>query len=285
MEESGPSLKQLSAAAIAVDVDGRAVFLTPFDDSLRWNENPGWLQGMPGLVVHGPGLGTFRAVPQAAAAEENEDISSRLSLTADGAIHGDATIRVHGFHQAGWRAMKDWKKQDVDQQLEKMIHGLHPNARLLSYSIENLEDPTRDIVVRAAYAIKAYAITASGGYIAFRVPWTERGAGDVGKPARETPMFWYERERATNSSTIDLPAGYSLYFAPEPVNLRAAGQAYRGSVTARPGGLSFADESVTDSLEVAAGDYPKYKEFREEIARFTRNWIVLKKDATALTEK
>ena len=284
LEDSVPSLKQLSAAAIAVDLDGRTVFLTPFDDSLRWNEIPGWLQGMRGLVVHGSGLGGFLQVPQAGAVEENEDFSSRLALKADGSIGGDMTIRMHGFHQSGWRGMKDWKKDDVDQQLEKMVHGIHPNARLASYSIENLDDPTRDIVVHLAYAINDFAIAASGGYIAFRVPWTERGAGDVGKPARETPMFWYERERTTNSSAIELPAGYSLYYAPEPVDLQAAGDTYKASVTARGGGVAFDDVSVVNGLEVSGEDYPKYKAFREESARFTQKWIVLKKDAAALSK-
>jgi len=107
----------------------------------------------------------------------------------------------------------------------------------------------------------------------------------VGKPARETPMFWYERERETDEASIDLPAGYSLYYAPEPVDLRAGGDFYRASIKARPGGLTFAAESVTDDLEVATGDYARYKAFREESARFTQKWIVLKKEGAAVSEK
>jgi hypothetical protein len=285
LEESVPNLRQLSAASVAVEAGGRRVFLTPFEDVQRWDEHPGWLQGMPGLVVHGPGLGTFLTLPQAPAEEETEDFSSKLALKADGSIGGSAVIRVHGQHQANWRGLKDWKKEDVDQWMEKMIHGIHPNARLLAYSMENLDDPTRDIVVHAAYEIKDYAITASGGYIAFRVPWTERGAGDVGKPSRETPVFRYARERTTDKASIDLPAGYSLYYAAPPVDLQAGGDSYRASIKARPGGLEFSDESVSGELEIPAGDYARYKAFREESARFTQKWIVLKKEGAAVSEK
>jgi len=109
------------------------------------------------------------------------------------------------------------------------------------------------------------------------VPWTDRAAGDVGKPAREQPMFWDNRDRTTTEAEIALPEGYALYYAPEPAALEAAGSSYRASYEAKNGALVFRDESTTGATEVSTADYPKYKAMREETARFSQKWIVLKK--------
>lgn len=272
-----PTLTQFDAAVVRLELGGRELYLTPFDDALRYDAHPGWLQGMHGLVVDGEGVGSLVEIPQASAAEESLRSKMTLALGADGSISGEVRLLPRGSHQAEWRGYKDWKKEDLDLQFEKIVHGIHPNARLKSYAIEGLDDMTRDLVVRVSFAIPDYAITASKGFLAFRVPWTERAAGDVGKPAREYPMFWYTRDRATTDAEIALPAGYEVYYAPPPAALAAVGRSYRASYETRPGALVFRDDWTSETTEVSAADYPKYKALREETARFTQKWIVLRK--------
>lgn len=272
-----PTLSWFTAAVVRLDLDGRATYLAPFSDSLRWNALPGWLQGQTGLVVDGPGAGALVDVPQAPADEERMDFKMKLALDADGGIAGTIEMRPRGWHQSEWRGYKDWKKEDVDKQFERLVHGIHPNARLKAYALENLQDPTKDITVDVSFAVKDYAITASGGYLAFRVPWADRSAGDVGKPAREQPMFWFNRDRSVTEADIALPKGYELYYAPEPVALDAAGCSYRASYERKPDALVFRDDSVTAAVEISPADYPKYKTLREETARFSQKWIVIRR--------
>jgi hypothetical protein len=277
LQESLPSLAQFTAAGVRAELGGKTRVMIPLEDTLRWDSIPGWLQGTRGLVVDGEGRGGLVDVPQAPADEEREDTRTRLALGADGSITGETEIRPFGYRQASWRAYKDWKKEDVDSAFEQLAHGIHPNARLTGYSIENLDDLSKDPVIRISYAIKDYAIAASGGYLAFRIPWTERGAGDVGKPSREQPMMWFNRDRSTLDAEVKLPAGYELYYAPEPAAFSAPGASYGASFAADGPTLRYKENNVVDTTEISPEDYPKYKAFREQTARFTEKWIVIRK--------
>jgi transglutaminase-like putative cysteine protease len=272
-----PTLSQFSAAVVRLELGGSERFLAPFDDALRWNAQPGWLQGQDGLVVDGPDLGLLVKIPQAPADDERMVYTMKFALGADGGISGDIDMVPRGWHQAEWRGYKDWKKEDVDKQFEKVAHSIHPNARLVSYAIDNLEDMTQDLRVRLSFKVKDYAITASGGYLAFRIPWVDRPAGDVGKPAREQPMYWSNRDRSILDAEIALPKGYELHYAPEPLSFDGAGCSYRASYQLRGATLNFHDEFTTGTTEIAPDDYPKYKSLREEAARFTQKWIVIRK--------
>lgn len=279
LQDSLPSLAQFSAAAVRASIDGRERWLIPLEDALRWDTTPSWLQDVRGLVVDGPDRGRLVDVPLSPAEEESEASRTRLTLLADGSISGDVEFHPRGGHDEGWRGYKDWKKEDLDAQFERLAHGIHPNARLKSYSIEGLDDLAKPLVVRIAYAIPDYALSASGGYLAFRLPWTERGAGDVGKPSREFPMFWYARDRATSDVTVALPAGYEVYSAPAPADFAAPGFTFKASYAPERGALHYREERVAQATEVSVADYAAYKDFTEKTAAFTQKWIVLRKTA------
>lgn len=51
LEASLPNLRQFSAAAVRVVLNGRKVFLAPVGEARRWGQIPGKLRGMRGLVV------------------------------------------------------------------------------------------------------------------------------------------------------------------------------------------------------------------------------------------
>ncbi|MBI5244285.1 MAG: hypothetical protein HY922_11515 [Elusimicrobia bacterium] len=99
----------------------------------------------------------------------------------------------------------------------------------------------------------------------------------MGQPSRESPLFWYQRDRLSKEVGITLPAGYELYYAPEAVRLEGPGSVYRAAYAPAEGALAFSEEWVRNLTEIAAQEYPKHKRYREEMARFTEKWIVLKK--------
>jgi hypothetical protein len=272
-----PTLGQFAAAAVALDLGGRRLLLTPLEDTRRELDAPEWLQGVGGLIVFGPDAGETFETPLTNAAREGENDRLKLSLAPDGSLTGTAELFPVGADQADWRGLKDLKKEDVDREFEEFVHGIHPNARLVSYSIDGLNDPTRDLTVKLAFAIKDYALTASGGYMAFRLPWIGASAEDVGKPRREEPLFWWRRGHADKNISLSLPRGYRLHYAPPPASLGVPGDSYRASYSPAPGTLDFSEESSRDAVEVSPQAYPAYKDYRESVVRFTDRWIVLQK--------
>jgi len=276
-EKSLPSLGQFDAAAVLLDIGDRRLTLIPLEDNRRWQETPPWLQGVHGLVVFGPDQGKIIENPLTPAVREGEAARLSLSLSGKGTLRGSETISPLGEDQASWRAMKDWKKQDVEHAFQQIVYGIHPGARLVGYSIDGLNDPTRNLVVHVSFAVRNYALTASGGYMAFRMPSTSNSAADVGRPVREEPMFWWRRSDDKKNISVSLPKGWKLYYAPPPAELTGPGASYRASYAPGPGALTYSSASTRQAVEIPPEEYHRYKAFREAVARYAEKWIVLKK--------
>jgi hypothetical protein len=276
-EPALPSLRQLSAAAVLVDLGGRRVFIAPGDDVWGWLDLPGSLQGVHGLVVAGREKGKIVETPLLPAASEGARQEARYALDASGNLHADVTLLPLGAEAASWRGLKDMTKEEIDRYFEEFVHDIHPGARLASYALENLEDLTRGVRVRVSYGVKSYAL-AVGRYMAFRLPWTQRGAGDVGAPARTLPLFWFARGHEEREDAVALPRGYAVAFSPPPVDIRGPGSSYRASYAVSPLRLGFREDMTREAVELPASDYAAYKRYRESVAAFARQWIVLRKE-------
>ncbi|MDE2313848.1 MAG: DUF3857 domain-containing protein, partial [Elusimicrobia bacterium] len=277
-EKGLPSLRQFEAAAVLLNIDGRSLTLIPLSDNRRWRETPSWLQGVRGLVVYGADQGKLIENPLAPASRESELDRFKLSLSSRGALRGEETISPLGEDQASWRAMKDWKKQDVENAMQQLVYGIHPGARLLGYSIDNLNDPTKNIIARVSFVADNYALTASGNYLAFQMPWTSNSAADVGRPSRQEPVFWWRRSESRKKISVSLPKGWALYYAPPPVSFNGPGAAYRASYALHTKTLDYSSESLREGVQVSPSQYPRYKAYREAVARYAQKWVVLKKN-------
>ncbi len=275
-EPSLPSLRQFSAAAVLVDLNGRRIFIAPGEDVWGWLDLPGALQGVQGLVVAGRDAGKIVETPLLPSASEGARQESRYALDASGNLHGDVTLSPLGAEAASWRGLKDMTKEELDRYFAEFVHDIHPGARLKSYALENLDDLTRGVRVRVSYDVKRYAL-AVGRYMAFRLPWTQRGAGDVGSPTRQSPLFWFTRDHEEREDSLALPRGYAVEFAPPAVNIQGPGSSYRASYAVSTGRIDFREGMSREAVELPASDYAAYKRYRESVAAFARQWIVLKK--------
>ena len=276
LEPSLPSLRQFSAAAVLVDLGGRRVFIAPGEDVWGWLDLPGALQGVRGLVVAGRERGSLVETPLLASSSEGTRQDARFRLDPDGTLHGEVALTALGAAAASWRGLKDMTKEELDRYFQEFVHGIHPGARLKSYDLGNLEDLTGDVRVRVAYDVERYAL-AAGDYMAFRIPWARRGAGDVGSPTRRSPLFWYERGRQEQKDAVILPPGYAVEFAPKPIKLEGPGSSYAASYARAPGRLDFGETMAREAVDIPAASYASYKRYRESVAAYARQWIVIKK--------
>ncbi len=273
-----PNIRQFDAAQVALKLNNKSLILCPVKDNYRYNQLPGWLQGVGGLkILGGAGESPIFSNPLLSPDMESSLETNTLKLDRNGNLKGNFVLQPLGNHQVGWRGFKDSKKEEIDKFFEQFIHDLHPNARLDSYKIENLDDLSKDIVVTASYNITGYALKAGGRYLLFKLPGIEQSAWAVGQTERKLPMFWYHRNKTLNRATVSLPKGFKLYYAPEEITLEAAGQKYHAAYKAEGGSLNFTEESVRVKPEIPIENYPEYKNYKETLAKFSENWIVLEK--------
>ncbi|MFA5162723.1 MAG: DUF3857 domain-containing protein [Elusimicrobiales bacterium] len=274
-EPSLPNIRQFDAAAVLLDTDSGRLLLAPQDDVRRYNEIPPQLQGASGLLVLGGGTEEpLFSVPLSAPEMESEETSASLALDRDGGLSGLFAERMTGQLQAAMRSMKNLKKEDLDKAAEAFAQSLHSNARLESYRMENLDDLSKNLAFSMKTAIKNYALRA-GKYLLLKFPGVKYSAANESQTERELPFFWHTVSRQANVIRLKLPAGYRVYNLPGAVSFAAAGQKYSGACRVDGNEIVFSDELRRERNEIPPAEYPAYKAFREAVAGFSEEWLVL----------
>ncbi|MFA5140889.1 MAG: DUF3857 domain-containing protein [Elusimicrobiota bacterium] len=269
-----PSVRQFSTGAVLLRTGTAERFIAPLSDVRRVSELPGDLQGTWGLLLR-KGDRVLVQTPVLGESRESQQESVEIELKPDGSIETRESVSFSGRRQAGLRGLKDLKPEELRKWVEQVVYEVHPNAKLRSYRVENLEDLGKDIVFSLEYGVEDYALKAGDKFLAFRVPGLKYPAGDVGKPEREHPMFWMERDKQADSVSIRLPKGYKLYHLPKGLSLKSKAGSYRASYTEEGDTIRFEDSFVREATEVLPADYAEYKAQREGAARFADEWIVL----------
>lgn len=273
--ENLPNVRQFDYAECVLSDGEKLLALAPLGDKRRYTELFSPLQGARAFRVLGDGPALFDN-PDHSPAEESSRTEAAYSLDADGGLSGGYTVRQTGEHQASMRGFKDYKKEDMDRSMEGYVHSIHPLARLKTYRLENLQDLGKDLEFSISLEAPGYAMKA-GKYMIFKLPGLEYSASDAAQTERELPLFWYSRSLNAREVRIKLPPGYSLYHAPAPLKLGLAGHRYSGEFKAARGELRFTEEWSLGEPWLPAAAYPDYKSLKEELARFSENWIVLER--------
>ncbi len=273
--ESVPNIRQFDYAECLVEADGKTLVLAPVGDTRRYFELPSQLQGTKAFRVLGAGEPLFDN-PDHSSDQEAESSAARYTLDKDGNLSGASTTRMTGGSQAAMRAYKNYKKDDLDRDMEQYAHSIHPLARLKSYELANLDDLSKDLNFAISIDVSGYAMKA-GRYMIFKVPGLEYSASDAAQTERELPLFWYSRSRTSRSLEIKLPAGYRLYHAPKDLDIKLAGQSYKAGFKASAGLLIFSEDLKMENTWVPQADYGQYKAFKQALAEFSENWVVLEK--------
>jgi len=271
-----PNIRQFDYAECLLEAGGEKLVLAPYGDTRRYSELAAVLQGAKAFRVLGGGEPLFDN-PDHSADQEADITDARYALDKDGVLSGSYSSRMTGGVQAGMRGYKAYKKEDLDRDMEKYVHSIHPLARLKNYSLNNLDDLSKDLEFSISMEAPGYAMKA-GRFMIFKVPGLDYSAAGAAQTERELPLFWYSRSRNTRTLEIKLPEGYRLYYAPKPLETELAGHSYKAGFKASPGLLTFTEDLKTEKTWVEPSDYPKYKAFKESLAQFSENWIVLEKN-------
>ncbi|MDD4005526.1 MAG: DUF3857 domain-containing protein [Elusimicrobiaceae bacterium] len=276
-DETLPNIRQFAAGECLVTIGGKNLVLAPFDDRHRFDEPDYQIQGTRALrLLGGENKPALLANPLAPADREGLEQAGEFALDENGNLKGSFSERAFGETQAAVREYKNYKKEDLDRAMEQRAHSIHPRARLEGYTLENETDLSKNVAYKMSISVDGYALKA-GDYMIFKAPGAQYFAYDVGLARRELPLFWYLRERTAKKITVRLPGGYALYHAPAPLALKTAGSSFSASYRTAGAELLFSDEFRRERTLLPVADYARYKAFIETLARFSENWVVLKK--------
>ena len=276
-----PSIRQFTETGVLVNLENKKLLVAPYYDTFKYTEIPSALQDACGVIMTRPYDEKTSIVRSPLLDMDKEyNISSvKMNLNEDGSIEVAEEGKFQGHSQASWRYFKDYTPEELGKSMEQIVHGIHPNALLESYKIDNVDNLSKDVIYNIKYNVKDYALTAGGKYLIFKLPNIKYSAYDVGKPKRDFPLFWAYKYKTVNEIEINLPKEYKIYYLPQNLTIKNIRMNYDKIYKYENDKIVFKDEWIRDNTFLPQSEYTEYKKEIEKIAKSSEDWIILERIA------
>jgi len=276
LAEGVPCIKQVDDALVSVTLSGRRTLLTLDDETARFGQVSSEYQGMRGLLVTSTDSRVID-IPLNQPTEEQVAYSYQIEVTPSGDLNVAATETPSGNYEMGYRsAYKGMKDEELRRMLEVSLTGMHPIAKLNSYTIENLDDMDEPLKFAESYTLEDYAL-GNENLLVFRLPQLDYDASAVGKPSRRYPMRWDQLSRSTHDITVTIPYGFRVYYAGKAFHAESVPATFDARFLVEDGKIRYQDEYVKREVEAPQEAYKDYKACLETMARVPKEWIVLER--------
>jgi len=197
------------------------------------------------------------------------------TLDQQGNARVEITQAANGSEQAAWRELKDLRKDELDKYFNRAVRSRHANASLNNYFLENLSDMTRDIKMRYSYRIDAYASKAGEKHMIFKLPAAQFSSEETAQPERDLPLYWALPEKTVQQTNFIIPDGWKVEHLPADFSAQGPGHSYQASYEVKGRSIRLQEEYVRTARLLPAQDYAAFKKFREELALFGEDWVVI----------
>ena len=260
-----------------VKINGQEYHLNPSLDTVPFNILVSSLQNVRGLEIERNSIKLI-TTPLTPTTKESVSNKYEIDLRADGTIKVTKNSTFNGGHAIGVRGLKDLKPDELNKQIQSIVNGIHPNARLIDYRISNLKDLNQPVNFTINYEIKDYALKAGESLLALKLPEIDYTAFDVGRTVRNYPLDWDSCTTESNEITVKIPAGYRVYYRPENYSFQhSTAIHYQARFKEKDQTIIFTDNYTRQVITLAIKDYPQYKKCLETKAALAKEWIVLEK--------
>ena len=198
--------------------DGEYLMLDP--TWAPWN-NPVWSrwEGEQDFVIGSPEGEELTAIPAFTPDENLMTIESEARILEDGTLEGTFTMEGQGISDGRLRGVRAYReKADVDAYLEGWLGRISERAELLSYSLSDHRDFTRNTTLKLEYRVPHF-VDIFGDEMVFKSPGLLlvadngailRMAGFPDTEEREYPAFMWAPQGVTLDETISLPRDFEV---------------------------------------------------------------------------
>lgn len=277
--EDVPCIRQFEDAVVAVTLPTGRQFLAVTDEAVRFGQMPSQYQGTRGLLVARQGSELVE-IPLNPPEDEATAIDYQMRVLPTGDLAVTKVETLAGNSEVGRRhAWKNLKDEELRRNLEEELTGVHAQAHLEDYAVENLQDVTQPLKFTEKYTVSNYALKVGSDLLVFQLPEVSYGAAQVGKPTRDFPLHWRQRSKSVKTMQIAVPAGFRVYYAGRNWSADVDSSSFRAEFAAAEHEVSYRDEFVQKAIDAPAEKYGEYKSCIETMARVPKEWIVLERVA------
>ncbi|HHS50666.1 MAG TPA: DUF3857 domain-containing protein [candidate division Zixibacteria bacterium] len=200
-------------------------------------------------------------------------------LHPDGALDVTYTVQSVGpTGQEHFRYRKNDKPRELDNHFESLAKRIDDMATLVDYTLTGFKSLEEEVEVSYRVHIPGFAVGAGEEILAFKLPTVDFGAGQVAPATRRLPFALRGNSFGEKIINIELPDGYEIEHLPASANFSTKFTEFRGEITLEGNSIVYRQTtSQTHSPLISTREYPKFKEFIESRARFSDNWILIRK--------
>jgi Transglutaminase-like superfamily/Domain of Unknown Function with PDB structure (DUF3857) len=258
---------------------GELLFFDPTDYLTPFGSLRGALQANVGMLVT-PDGGELVQLPQLPTTSSGIQRTAKLTLDADGTLHGEVhEIRV-GDQASQQRFILRSSTDETDRikPIEALLAVSLPSFQIVKASIGNLR--VADKPFEWNYSFEAAHYAKVGGDLLLlhpRVMGTHSSAFLETRESRVHAVEFDGPEKDTDVFEIEAPPGYSLDELPPPVNLDRAYATYQSKTEWQGRTVRYSRTFEIKEVSVAAADAEDLKEFFRAIDTDERSTAVLKR--------
>jgi hypothetical protein len=260
--------------------DGEYMMLDP--TWAPWN-NPVWSrwEGEQHYVIGSPDGEELTAIRAFAPEENLMAIRSQARILEDGTLEGTFTMEGQGISDGRLRGVRAYRpKADVDAYLEGWLGHISDRAELVSYSLSDHRDFTRNTTLRMEYRVPHF-VDVFGGEMVFKSPGLLlvadngailRMAGFPDSEEREYPVFMWAPQSVTLDETISLPRHFKVE-SPEDWSMEESLASASLAWEAEGRRLNLNAEASLDSRVVPLDDYAGVRDVVTELKEEADNQL------------
>lgn len=202
-----------------------------------------------------------------------------ISLKPDGSSTILFKSNYTGSYEAGIRAYWERLKPDEKKkQFQQMAKRTSPEAKLLDYSLLNLEDISKPLRMKIEYRVPDLLQEAGDLYILELPEIIERYTkGELSLSERRYDLVYDTSEEIVHTFRIVIPYGWEIVAIPEPVEIKGNQIEYTAGYSFDHNSLIFNDVWKRKDRVIPVEDYTEYKNIANEVLEFVKKPIILRK--------
>ena len=259
----------------AVILKDETIFLDPTAETCSFGDLPPDDQSRQVLIFKDDGY-KIGATPLYPAAHNLVKQDAMMKINADESIVAKKSVFTFGIYGQSQRYWLIYTPpQLVEEALKEKIQEISIGGQLQDYSIENLNDLNKPVVL--SYQFKGKEYFTAAGRLRIIPQLASIDSGLVAKDKRRFPIDFNILESKETDFSIEIPQGFTVKYMPENVDEDSPWLKFNAGYRQEGNKIYFIQKTELKNTMVSEAEYPAFKNFFEGLAKKVKQRIVLER--------
>jgi len=259
----------------AVSLKDKVVFLDPTAQTCAFGDLAGDDQGRKVLIFKEDGY-EIQDTPLYSNQHNLIRQVLNIKINSDETISAQKNIFTYGIYDQAQRFWLLYTQPElIEEALKEKIQDISIGAKLESYEIKNLEDLNIPVILN--YAFKGPEYFTAAGNLRILPQLTGLDASLVAKDSRKYAIDFGILDTKETDLEIEIPPNFIIRYIPDNVAEESPWLNFSVDYNHKDGKLYFRQKTELKKTLIFESEYTEFKNFFEDLAKKTKQRIVLEK--------